>query len=440
MKFSPSIVMAILASASATPFSPIKKITSHRDLQQYSANGYYRYSSNGGGQNYGNYYNQNYDAQYVEDINEEDGNFQYEDADGVYDESFSSAGYFDDEGKFYYSEESFNGQYNSTTGQQYIQQWTNVGGVYGFFNAFGNWVKNTQSTTSLPCDEFDRQEVTQYNANGGTATYEAEDYQQGQQNGQNLVAYDDQIVYGEDDVDCQDQTRIRVANCERSVVKVTKVNILCDSPYRGTYYTTSSNHMASPLCEYGDEAVVMVNFDVSEDLDYMKTMYMTLGIYAGKKTKELLWAIRATELCNTFVGHQCTRAGSYGFAFRVSLDYGMMSDRAMFVPMVEMGFSTQADEGYNLGGVNINCRFNALYQQLDPWYNGKSAHASQQWGAGGFGKIAARFGWLIGLVLIGAAAALHVYARKQNNIQFQGNDDELVKDWEKIDETEKHEL
>jgi hypothetical protein len=416
MKFSRSVFLAALATAKAGPISVVKK-EYQRDLQSNSANGYYKYYGNGGqGGNYNgnyNYNDANYNAQYVEGMNEGNGNFQYNDADGSYDESYSAAGYFDSNGKFYYYGDNFDGDYSDASAQQYMQDWQNVGGVYGYYDADGNWVKNTQSSTTLPCQDFDVQQVGQYQANGGTYNYE-----QGE-------AYNGDVDYG-DDADCANNTRIRTSNCQKSVVEVTKVNILCDSPYRGSFY--SGHHMASQLCEYGDQAVVMVYFHVTEDLHYLNTMYMTLGVYAGKKTKELLWAVRAVELCNTFVGHDCTRAGSYAFAFTVSLDYGLMSDRSMFVPMIEMGISTRADEGYNLGGVNIDCKFNAFYQKVDPWYNGDAAHATQQMGAGGLG----RYGWLSGLLIAVGAAGLFAYTRMKKGIDFQGNADDLVEKEQKV--------
>lgn len=410
MNVSRTVFLAMLASASAGHVSALTR-ESQRKLYGNSANGYYQYSGNGAqGGNYDGNYNQgdqNYDAEYVEETNKSSGNFQYSDADGSYDESYSAAGYFDSGGNFYYYADDFDGTYNEANAKQYTTQWQNVGGVYGYFDADGNWVKNAQASNILPCQDFDAQEVSQYNANGGSQS----------------SAYMANVDYGDDD-DCADNTRIRVSNCHNSVVEVTKVAILCDSPYRGSFY--SVDHIASQLCEYGDEAVIMVYFDVTEDLHYLNTMYMTLGIYAGKKTKELLWAVRSVELCNTFVGHDCTRAGTYGFAFRVSLDYGLMSDRAMFVPMVEMGISTRPDEGYNLGGVNIECKFGTFYQQLNPWFNGKAAHAAQQWGTGGLGKESSRFGWLFGLLIAGTAFGLFALKRRSSGIQFQGNADDLV--------------
>ena len=223
-----------------------------------------------------------------------------------------------------------------------------------------------------------------------------------------------------------DPTRIQISNCENSVVQVTNVNILCDSPYR-TYYSNGA-HMASELCDYGDKAVVMVFFEMETDLNWMEAVYMTFAIYAGKQTKELLWAVRSVELCHTFVGHACNLAGNYAFAFQVSLDYGQMSDRSLFVPMIEMGFSTRADEGYNVGGVNIDCRFGPFYKQYDPWYNGRQAHSSQLWGAGGLGKAGGQYGFLISSVLVGVAAIFYTYYRRKQGIMFKGNADQLMDD------------
>ena len=99
--------------------------------------------------------------------------------------------------------------------------------------------------------------------------------------------------------------------------------------------------------------------------------------------------------------------------------------------MVEMGFSTRADEGYNLGGTNIYCKFNSFYQQYDPWFNGKRAHSSQVWGAGGMGKVAGKFGILLGVALLGLAFGLFTWSRKKSGIEFSGNADELIDDKDK---------
>lgn len=392
MKLSQSVFLAVLASASAGPISVARR--ANRGLE---------------------------DADYdVEGMNEENGNFQYYDADGQYDESYAQAGYYDEQGNFYFYDNDFDATYNGTYAEQYVGEWNNVGGVYGYYDAESNWVQSNQNANTLPCQSYDSKQISQYKTNGGNTGGNA------QQDGEVADGY----VY-EYDVEeaCADNLRIRTSNCENLPVEVTKVTILCDSPYRGSFYT--GNHMASQLCEYGDQAVVMVYFDVKENLHYLNTMYMTLGIYAGKKTKELLWAVRSVELCDTFVGHDCTTAGNYAFAFQVSFDYGQLSDRAMFVPMIEMGISTRADEGYNLGGVNIDCQFNAFYQKHDPWFNGKAAHASQQWGAGGLGKASGRFGLILGALLAGCAYGLVTYYRKKKQgIEFQGNADTLVVDGE----------
>lgn len=311
-------------------------------------------------------------ASYVNSMNEDNGNFQYYGADDdQYDGSYSNAGgYYGEDGNFYYDEVyeyDDDGNVDDAAAAEYYQSWQNN----GYYDNSGSW------------------EYTQ-------------NYSQNE--------------------DSTGMT-IRTQNCAKSLIEVTKVEILCDSPYRQRYSGTA--HMSSKLCEYGDHATVMVFFKVHEDMDRMQHIYMTFGIYAGKETKELLWAVRSVELCNTFVGHECNQHGQYAFAFQVTFDYGQMSDRSLFVPMIEMGFSTRADEGYNLGGVNIYCKFNSFYQQYDPWFEGKLAHSSQLWGAGGMGRIFGKFGLLFGAFLLAVAYKLHKRSR-QNQIEFQGNADELV--------------
>ncbi len=372
---------------------------------------------------YDQWYYQNYDVNYIQQMNNNDGNFQYYDADGWYDASYSSAGYYDENGSFhlYNYQNYYDGdQIDDESAAAYYQSWQTSGGANGYYDNSGNWM-GTQYE-NVPCmsymeqsgneegDEDGNENNAYYNAAWASQNYDGQDA--GNNEWQQYLEA------------CRDSTHIRTNNCKNSVVQVKNVTIYCDSPYRG--YFSKGAHMASELCEYGDHAVVMVFFDVTQDLDWRQSIYMTFGIYAGKQTKELLWAVRSVELCNTFVGHNCARAGSYAFAFQVTFDYGQMSDRNLFVPLIEMGFSTRPDEGYNLGGLNINCKFNSFYQQYDPWYNGKQAHASQSWGAGGLGKAAGQYGILVGVLLLSIAFALFTWTRRKEAIEFQGNGDDFL--------------
>lgn len=384
-----------------------------------NAENYNQYASNQNSQNYkSGYFDEdgNWVSNYVQQMNEDDGNFQYYDADGDYDESYEVAGYFDENGNYVaYDYAGYSDEVDEDEAQEYYNEWQNAGGANGYYDNYGNWNENDYQ--AAPCQGYysTRAYALQGAVNDGyNEAWENEDYQYQQVNNGNYEEYMNE---------CDSHLDIIVENCPSSVVQVQEVTILCDSPYRSYY--GNGGHMSSELCEYGDQALVVVEFDVLQDLDYHKNIYMTMGIYAGKEVKELLWAVRSVELCKTFVGHNCEKKGSYGFSFLVTLDHGT-SDRALFVPMIEMGFSTKADEGYNVGGVNINCRFNTFYKQYNPWSNGSSAHASQAWGAGGLGALAGRFGILIGVMLLGIAFGLFTWSRKKQGIEFQGNADELM--------------
>jgi hypothetical protein len=90
----------------------------------------------------------------------------------------------------------------------------------------------------------------------------------------------------------------------------------------------------------------------------------------------------------------------------------------MFVPAIEMGFSTAPDEMYNLGGVNIDCQYDGDYQKYDPWFNGKTAKQSKIMGAGGF---AANYGLLFGVAILLVAFAGYAWQRLGNQDELPGN-------------------
>jgi hypothetical protein len=198
------------------------------------------------------------------------------------------------------------------------------------------------------------------------------------------------------------QDGIYLSNCQNSVVEVTSVSIICDSPY--TFYYGNGAHRNSQYCDYGDRASVTVYFTVNVDLGYDDVIYMTMGIYAAKSDYELLYSVAATELCQTFVGHECTQAGSYAFAFHDYIDYGY-GDRSMFLPVVQFGFSTEPDKGYNLGGANIQCTYDyADYQQYDPWLTGNTTSI---WGQrNGRSSAVSNYGLLIAVITLIAGFGL----------------------------------
>jgi hypothetical protein len=227
--------------------------------------------------------------------------------------------------------------------------------------------------------------------------------------------YNDTYYYDGDDA-YDDEKQVRAKNCDNSIVEVTGINITCDSPY--AYYYGNGAHRNSQLCDYGDKALMTVFFTVNQDLDEDQDVYMTLGVYASKARYELLYAARAVELCQTFVGHQCQTAGTYAFAVKVSLAYAY-GDHSRFVPVVELGFSTKQDEGYDLGGVNIYpCQYDGDYQQYDPWFDGKTGKQSKVMAAGGF---AANYGLLLGVAILLVAFAGYAWQRLGNQVELPGN-------------------
>ena len=164
--------------------------------------------------------------------------------------------------------------------------------------------------------------------------------------------------------------------------------------------------------------MITVYFNVTADLNYDESIYITLGVYAAKSDYELLYSVRAVSLCDTFVGHSCTQKGSYAFAFRATFDY-LYGDSSEFIPVVEMGFSTKADEGYNLGGVNIDCTYDDTYEAYDPWLNGNSRNVKTR----GAGSFAANYGILLGVVAM--MVAFTIFASKKVGPRIEPNLDQM---------------
>jgi hypothetical protein len=290
--------------------------------------------------------------------------------------------------------------YNNGNNQNYAN------GNYNLENYQSNTYNGTSYYSGNPCNQ-----QTGYYDEDGNYVEEDQDGNEGE---------------AENDAECEeyDEKTIGIQNCENSVVQVTSVKILCDSPY--TYYYGNNAHRNSQLCDYGDKAMVTVYFNVTEDLNYNEDIFMTFGIYAWKTQLELVYAVRAVEVCSTFVGHQCRQAGSYAFAFQVTFDYAY-GDRSQFIPKIEMGFSNKADEGYNLGGVNIFCQYDGNYQQYDPWFDGKQFHASQTWGAGAIaGVYATKYGVLVGVLLLLIAFGIFAWKRMGTQIEVPGSSDDLL--------------
>ncbi|GKY96150.1 hypothetical protein MPSEU_000575000 [Mayamaea pseudoterrestris] len=141
--------------------------------------------------------------------------------------------------------------------------------------------------------------------------------------------------------------------CDDSVVKVLELYILCDSPY--TFYYGNGANRHSPVCNYGDRISFEVRFQVQDDIQENEPIYATIALYDDQGN--FLSSTDPTNLCNEYVGSDCTYAGYYKFSSRMRLPYpssdGSYTER--FLPQMHVAFSTREDSGYNLGAMNIEC-------------------------------------------------------------------------------------
>mmetsp|Transcript_14867 Transcript_14867/g.22872 ORF Transcript_14867/g.22872 Transcript_14867/m.22872 type:complete len:280 (+) Transcript_14867:2-841(+) len=144
-----------------------------------------------------------------------------------------------------------------------------------------------------------------------------------------------------------DGTSQIVEPCEDGIVQVVNITISCDSPY--TFYYGSGVNRNSPVCDYGDKATISVGFYVMEDVD--DAIYMQMSAY--NSADEQLYLGDAVDLCNK-VGEACNYEGYYEFSTKIVLA-SLDSDESKFVPLLEIAFSNEANNGYELGGVNIEC-------------------------------------------------------------------------------------
>jgi hypothetical protein len=198
--------------------------------------------------------------------------------------------------------------------------------------------------------------------------------------------------------------------CSDGVVQVTNVKIVCDSPYSYSY--GNGAHRNSPLCDYGDKATVSVYFSVTKSLGYSDNIFIDMGVYAHKTDLELLWEQKAVEL-STLVGHACTEKGTYAFATTATFEY-YYTDKSEFYPYVEIAFSTAADQGSNLGGVNVQCNLDSFY---DAWFAGKTTRSSKGSRVGKFFKNMFIFAAVLGVI---GAGAYYVQQKYADNIEYQG--------------------
>ena len=146
-------------------------------------------------------------------------------------------------------------------------------------------------------------------------------------------------------------TSVEFTACDDSVVKVTYLTIECNSPY--TFYYGNGANRDSPTCDYGDKATIAGTIDVVDDLQNGDDVYVTMAAYDDDDNH--IATIEPTNLCDTYIGSDCTVAGTYSFSARMKFEQPDGGNQTQFIPSVQMAFSTKADSGYNLGAVNMEC-------------------------------------------------------------------------------------
>lgn len=164
-----------------------------------------------------------------------------------------------------------------------------------------------------------------------------------------------------------DQT-LPIDVCKDSVIAVTYMTILCDSPY--TFYYGNGANRNSPVCDYGDKATLSVTIKVLDDLQNEDTdVYFTMAAYDD--VGNLLTSTNPENLCRDYIGQSCTKAGIYTFDKKLKFGspYG---NQTKFFPVIHMAFSTKSDSGYNLGAVNMECQ---EWDQNQPAFVAWSVHA-----------------------------------------------------------------
>lgn len=171
------------------------------------------------------------------------------------------------------------------------------------------------------------------------------------------------------------------------------------------------NYQRSGRCNYGDNFQINAGFQLNHNLDYDDEIYMTMGIYAANNESTLLFSARAVNLCSTLVKEQCTTYGQYNFYINGTLDT-LYDYRSNFLPLVQMGFSNRRDEGYSLGGTNIDCDYDEGYLRYTPWLKSNNANVVRKGG----GNFFAKYGILLGVLIAVVAYALVVSRRYGVNL------------------------
>ena len=202
--------------------------------------------------------------------------------------------------------------------------------------------------------------------------------------------------------------------CDDSVVAVTYMSVVCDSPY--TFYYGNGANRNSYVCDYGDKATLSVQLEVVDDLQEEDgEIFFTMAAFDD--ANNLLMSTYPEQMCENYLnGMDCTKAGTYNFEKKLKFGtpYGGNANRTKFYPVIHMAFSTRSDSGYNLGAVNMECE---QWDQDQPSYvawSAESPRTSAQEFAVDNGLL-----FLTGVLL--TAFGFYIWARSRDNQVFAGD-------------------
>ena len=136
--------------------------------------------------------------------------------------------------------------------------------------------------------------------------------------------------------------------CKDAAIQVQNLTYFCDSPY--TFYYGNGAHRKSETCDYGDKVTVSMKLYVAQAVE--STIYMEIAAYDN--ADEQLFLAGSMDLCSNYVGKSCNEVGYYSFSTKVQFAY-IDGEETQFAPNWEVSFSSAADGGFDLGGVNVQC-------------------------------------------------------------------------------------
>lgn len=196
--------------------------------------------------------------------------------------------------------------------------------------------------------------------------------------------------------------------CKNSVIAVTYMAILCDSPY--TFYYGNGANRNSPVCDYGDKAVFSVTIKVFDDLqEGDDNVYFTMAAFddAGN----LLTSTTPENLCRDYIGQDCTKAGIYTFEKKLKFGTPSYGTQSKFYPEIHMAFSTKSDSGYNLGAVNMECQEADANQSASVAWSKQSSMSATR-------DFVSEYGMLIGTCVVISLISGFVWIRSNDNPGF----------------------